>query len=265
MVVIFDLGIGERRLFGDRPQHRLDAAIEAAIHDIAADFAGDGRLGPVGHGGVIVVPVADYAEPLELLALGVDPERGELPANPAELQDRHRVLVLAARAVVLLDLPFDGQAMAVPAGDVVGIHAGHLPAAVDDILQDLVERMADMQVAVRVGRAVMQDEISPARAPPRAGGRTGPAPPSAPAPAARAQQGRRASGNPSSAGRRYRDNPGSFGGSPFAGSVKEGRRRIAASPESLSPTGACARSAHGAPAPEWRASRSAGLPAGRGL
>ena len=161
MVVIFDLGVGERGLLRDRPEHRLHAAVEAAIHDIAADLAGDRRLGPVGHGGVVIVPVAEHAEALELLALGVDPERGELPAFPAELQDRHRVLVPAAGAVVLLDLPFDRQAVAVPAGDVVGVLARHLPAAVDDVLQDLVERVADMQVAVRIGRAVMEDELVP--------------------------------------------------------------------------------------------------------
>ena len=119
MVVIFDLGVGKRGLFGDRPEDRLHAPIEASVHDIAADFARNRRLGPVRHGGVVIVPVAEHAQALELLALGVDPERGELPAFPAELQDRHRVLVPAVGAVVLLDLPFDRQAVAVPAGDVV--------------------------------------------------------------------------------------------------------------------------------------------------
>ena len=64
-------------------------------------------------------------------------------------------------AVLLLDLPLDRQAVAVPAGDVVGVVARHLAGAVDDVLVDLVQRGADMDVAVRVGRAVVQDEFRP--------------------------------------------------------------------------------------------------------
>jgi hypothetical protein len=77
----------------------------------------------------------------------------------AEFDDRHLVLVLAGGAVLLLDLPFDRQAMAVPAGNVMGVLAHHLLRAVDDVLEDLVQRVADMQMAVRIGRAVMQDKL----------------------------------------------------------------------------------------------------------
>ena len=40
----------------------------------------------------------------------------------------------------------------------MGVEARHLGGAVDRVLQHLVQRMADMQVAVGVGRAVMQHE-----------------------------------------------------------------------------------------------------------
>ena len=109
-------------------------------------------------------PVADDAEALELLALHVDPVRGELAALVAELVDRHLVLVPALGAVLLLDLPLDRQAVAVPARHVVGIVAEHLRFD-DEILEDLVERVADMDVAVGVGRAVMQHELRAALRP----------------------------------------------------------------------------------------------------
>ena len=83
------------------------------------------------------------------------------PALGAEIQDRDGVLVLVLAAVLFLDLPLDRQAVAVPAGDVVGVVTGHLAGAVDDVLVDLVQRGADMDVAVRVGRPVMQDEQRP--------------------------------------------------------------------------------------------------------
>jgi hypothetical protein len=49
-----------------------------------------------------------------------------------------RVLVLALGAVLLLDLPFDRQAVAVPAGHVVGVLAQHLLAAIDASLRILL-------------------------------------------------------------------------------------------------------------------------------
>jgi hypothetical protein len=72
---------------------------------------------------------------------------------------------LALRPIILLlDLPFDRQAVAVPAGNVVRILVEHLLRAGDEILEDLVQRVADVDVAVGVGRAVMQDELALARA-----------------------------------------------------------------------------------------------------
>ena len=76
----------------------------------------------------------------------------------AEVEDRDHVLVLVLPAVVFLDLPLDRQAVTVPAGDVVGVVARHLAGAVDHVLVDLVERGAEVDVAVGIGRAVVKDE-----------------------------------------------------------------------------------------------------------
>ena len=81
---------------------------------------------------------------------------GEGAAFFAEFDDGDFVFVFALGAVLLLDLPFDRQTVAIPAGDVIGVKAQHLLAARDQILQHLVERVADMDVAVGVGRAIMQ-------------------------------------------------------------------------------------------------------------
>ena len=161
VVVVLDLGLGQGGLLDHRPKHRLGALVEAAVHQELADLAHDGGLGPVGHGRVVVVPVAVDAEALELLALHGDPVVGERAALAAELADRHGVLVLLAGAVLLLDLPFDRQAMAVPARDVVAVLAQHLLGAAHQILEDLVEGVADMEVAVGVGWTVVQDEFRP--------------------------------------------------------------------------------------------------------
>ena len=119
------------------------------------------RLGGRRHRHVGVVPVALDAQALELLALDVHPLLRKGAALGDQLEDRHVLLALALGAVLLLDLPLDGQAVAVPARHVVGIEAQHLLAARHHVLQDLVERGADVDVAVGVGRAVVEDELGP--------------------------------------------------------------------------------------------------------
>ena len=161
--MVFDLGLGQRGLLDDRPEYRLGALIEAAVHDELADLADDLRFGRERHGGVWVGPVADDAEALKFGRLDVDPVLGERAAFLAKLDDRHGILVALVLAVFLLDHPLDRQAVAIPAGHVVGIEAEHLPRAHDDVLEDLVHRRADVDVAVGVGRAVVQDEFLAAR------------------------------------------------------------------------------------------------------
>ena len=119
LLVILDLGLGERGLLDRGPHHRLRAAIELVRHRKRHDLAGDLGLGRKVHGRVGAVPVALDAEALELLALHVHPARREGAAFAAELDDVDGVLVLAAGAVFLLDLPLDRQAVAVPARHVV--------------------------------------------------------------------------------------------------------------------------------------------------
>ena len=63
-----------------------------------------------------------------------------------------------------LDLPFDREPVTVPAGHVVGFPARHLMRADDDVLQRLVERRADVDIAVGVRGPVVQHEFGAALA-----------------------------------------------------------------------------------------------------
>jgi len=104
---------------------------------------------------------------IELFALDGNPVFGKGATLATKRDDRLWIgevgLRLALRPIkLLLHFPFDRQAMAVPAGDVVGIPAGHLVRADDHVLEDLVERGADVNVAVGVGRPVVQHEFGTA-------------------------------------------------------------------------------------------------------
>ena len=161
-VLIFDLGLGQRGLFDRGPHHRLGAAIELAALGELQQFADDRRLGVELHRQIRVGPVAHHPQPRELLALHRDPFLGIGAAFGAELRDRHVVLVQLLGAIRLLDLPLDRQAVAVPAGHIGRVLAQQGLAADDDVLQHLVHGVAHVDVAVGVGRAVVQD---PALAP----------------------------------------------------------------------------------------------------
>ena len=165
VILVFDLGFGERGLFDHRPHHRLAAAIQRAVARELDDLARDLRLGGVAHGRIGMRPVALDAETDEFVALHVQPVlrigAAFLPEGDHRLRVAEVRLGLALGPIILLlDLPFDRQAVAVPSRHIVGVEAEHLLAAGNDVLQHLVERMADMDVAVGVGRAVMQHELS---------------------------------------------------------------------------------------------------------
>jgi hypothetical protein len=61
-------------------------------------------------------------------------------------------------AVQLLDLVFDRKAVAIPARNVGCVETGERLRADDDVLEDLVDRLAEVDVAVGEGRAIVQDE-----------------------------------------------------------------------------------------------------------
>jgi hypothetical protein len=61
----------------------------------------------------------------------------------------------------LLDLHLDRHAVAIPARHVRRVEARQRAALDDDVLQDLVDRVTDVDRRVRVRRPVVQDEARP--------------------------------------------------------------------------------------------------------
>ena len=65
-------------------------------------------------------------------------------------------------AIFQFDLVLDGKAVAIPARCIRCVEAGQGLSFDDDVLEDLVDRVADVYVVVRVRRAVVQNEFRPA-------------------------------------------------------------------------------------------------------
>ena len=121
----------------------------------AAEGPNDISLEAEIHGQIGVVPVAEDAEPDEFLALGIDLPGGIVAAGATKLAG---VDLDAGLAHFLLDHQFDGQSVTVPARHIGRVEAGQPLALDDDVLQHLVDGVADVDFAVGVRRSVVEDE-----------------------------------------------------------------------------------------------------------
>ena len=112
-----------------------------------ADFVG---FGLEGQRQVGIVPFAEDAQADEVLFLALDLLVGKGAAEFAHLVGGDVL------AVQFLDLMLDRQAVAVPAGHVGRVEPGQRFRADNDVFQNLVDRVADVDVPVGIGWPVMQ-------------------------------------------------------------------------------------------------------------
>ena len=158
LVLVLDFRFGKRRAAVETPVHRLQAAKHIALlKDLRerADLAG---LVDEVHRLVRIVPVAEHAQAPETRLLLLDLLAGVGACLLHHFGGGQRL------AELLFDLDLDRHAVAVPARHVDGVEAREIARLDDHVLQDLVDRVAEVDVAVRVRRAVVQDELFAATA-----------------------------------------------------------------------------------------------------
>ena len=153
LVLVFHFGFGQCGLAVKAPVHGLETAVDVALfHDVlqGTDFV---CFRVEAHRAVRIVPIAEHAQTLEVGALQIDLFRCVGAGKTLGLVDG-KVL-----PVELFDLDFDRHAVAVPARNVGGLEAFERLFLEDDVLQDLVDGVAEVNRAVRIGRAVVQNEL----------------------------------------------------------------------------------------------------------
>eukprot|EP00968_Pinguiococcus_pyrenoidosus_P022263 scaffold3100_cov248-Pinguiococcus_pyrenoidosus.AAC.18 len=153
---VLQLRFGQRRATGRTPVHGLSAAVDVALLHHVAEDADLGRLVLRLEREVRVFPVPPHAVAHEGLLLPPHRLDSKVPRFLAQLRRREVLLLVLLQSLQHLEL--DRQAVAVPPGDVADLAALQGVELVDDVLQNLVQRVADVQVAVGVGRAIMQRE-----------------------------------------------------------------------------------------------------------
>jgi len=127
--------------------------------DRPVDRAAGGRVGRILLGVGLAVP--QDAEPPELRLLDPDELLRVGAAARADLEGAHPRL---RRAELLVHPVLDREAVAIPSRDVRGVEPHHRPGLHDDVLQDLVQALAEMDAVVRVRGPVVEDEPGAPRA-----------------------------------------------------------------------------------------------------
>src|SRR5450830_1423977 len=153
LVFVLDFRLSQGRTAVEAPVHGLEALEhETALDDFGqrADFTG---FVLEVHGFVRVGPVTQDTQADELGLLPFDLLGG---IGTAQLAGFIGAQVLA---VGHFDFVFDRQAVAVPARDIRRVETRKGLRADDHVLENLVQRMTDVNRAVGVRRAVVQDEF----------------------------------------------------------------------------------------------------------
>ncbi len=160
LVGVLNLGLGQRRGAIEAPVHGLGAAQHMAVGDDLGQRAQHVCLVLEIHRAVRMLPVAKHPEALEIGALGVDLLRGVFAAF---LPKRNGVELVARLAEFLLHGNFNRQAVAIPARHIRRAIAGQQLGLDRDVLENLVHRMADVNRAIRIRRAIVQHKHLVAR------------------------------------------------------------------------------------------------------
>ncbi|OIQ71806.1 hypothetical protein GALL_465740 [mine drainage metagenome] len=96
-----------------------------------------------------MLAVAEYAQALE-----IDHLLRDLLGRVGAAFCLH-VVAAELAAIGLFDLVFDRQAMAIPARHIHRVIARKLAGFGDHVLEDFVDRVADMDLAIGIGRSVV--------------------------------------------------------------------------------------------------------------
>ena len=161
VVLVLDFCLGQRCAVVDAPVNRFEPAVDEAFFEEAIERLKSAGLVIVCHGFIGLVPTPEAANALKLRGLHVDIL---LRVGTAGLEYlRHRQLQPFA-AKLLFHFDLDRQPVAVVAGDKGGVEPGHGFGLDHEVLEALVEGMAQVDGPVGVGRAVVQQVDRPSAA-----------------------------------------------------------------------------------------------------
>src|SRR2546423_9003914 len=156
MLLIFNFRLSERRLIVNAPVNGTRPFVNEATLDKTREQARGLSLVMIGHRDVGIVPFAQNPQPPKIFRLTLEGIRGKFATRATDAERRHLLFLFAKFA---LNVELDRQTMTVIAGHVWRIVAEHRARLYDEILQDLIERRAEVNVGVRVWGTIVKNEF----------------------------------------------------------------------------------------------------------
>ena len=154
-ILVLNLCLSQCGLVVRAPVNRLLTLVDVTLLSHLAENLNLSSLVIVGQGQVRAIPVADNAQTLKLGTLGIDMIVCKLFTLGAELRSGN----LAAIHAVSLDcLTLNRKTMGIPARNVRSLITHHIARTQNKILEDLIQCVTHMQIAVCIRRAVVQNE-----------------------------------------------------------------------------------------------------------
>ena len=156
MILVFDLSLRQRSSARNAPIDRLLPAVnKSLLNDICEQTKFIGFVFLVQRE-VRIVPIAKNSQALELRSLQVDIfPRVSIAGSPNCGRIDARVAMLPH---LLRNFELDRQAMTIPARNIRSVFAAQSLIADYEILQDLVQCVADVHVAIRERRPIVQNK-----------------------------------------------------------------------------------------------------------
>ena len=137
--------------------HRFQITVDnAALDQFGKDFQHCRFVGRV-HREIGIGVVRHGQKPLHLRSLKLDEFCRRIGAPLADL---HWGEITSFLTKALHNLVLNGQAVAIPAGDVWAVETFHRATTHDEIFQHLVQKMAEVNGSVGVGRPVVKNEVA---------------------------------------------------------------------------------------------------------
>ena len=156
LVGIFDFGLGECGVAMRAPMNGLAAAVHGAIEVKLLEHFDIRALEVRLEREVRMLPIAIHAQALEVVALHVNELFCPLAAQTAHRRLRQLAHFLGAE--LLFDLMLNRLAVAIPTRNIRREIAALRVRLNHEVFQDLIEGMADVDRAIRIRGAIMQDE-----------------------------------------------------------------------------------------------------------
>ncbi len=154
-VIILNFRFRQRGTAVNAPVYRLRTFLQVTVADDFTQRTNDVGFSFEVHGQVRMRPVAQYAKTDKVFTLTINLGRCVFTALGAELSSGE---LLARLAVFLLYFQLDRQTVAVPARNVRRVIARESFGLHDNVFQNLINRVTNMNAAIRIRRAIMQNE-----------------------------------------------------------------------------------------------------------